>query len=129
MDKRNGWLSIDSDIRRAVETLSGPNGGQPVSADRAETICRQLAQQAYQAGRSDALMSLMTTDDVVERLAGDGHPRHANWVRRKTRELGLGWSAGRDWVYLPVDYDRLLEAAKSARPGRPPRTGARSPLH
>lgn len=121
MDRRNGWLSLDSDIRRAVETLSGPNGVQPVTAHRAETICQQLAQRAYQAGRSDALMSLMTTDDVVERLAGDGHPRHANWVRRKTRELGLGWSAGRDWVYLPVDYDRLLEAAKSARPGRPPR--------
>lgn len=121
MDRRNGWLSLKTHIRRAVETLSGPNGVQPVTAHRAETICNQLAQRAYQAGHSDALMSLMSTDDVVERLAGDGHPKHVNWVRRVSREQGLGWSAGRDRVYLPQDYDRLLELSKVARPGRPPK--------
>lgn len=87
-----------------------PNGAPQRSPAVIETAIQALAARAYTLGQHDALMSLMTAEQAAAELGIDSRR-----VRRIAATRGVGWHAGREWIFTPADID----AMRVRTPGRP----------
>lgn len=78
-------------------------------------IIKRTAQRAYQAGRDAAIMELLTSEQVGERLGIDG-----SRVRQIARQHDIGWPTERGWrLFRPEDVERIQAVRRPV--GRRPR--------
>ena len=89
-------------IGRALDDLGVTRGRPVVSPATIEHIVRRLAAEAYQAGRHDALMGIVTQRQVAQDLGVE-----PSTVMRRARRLGLGWQAGSVRLFTRDDIERL----------------------
>ena len=96
----DAWLEsiIDVALRQLVYTDGSVTGSIKLLHD----YLVWCAQKGYARGRLDAMMSLLTTEEVAEQLGVD----HSTVVRRAQRK-GVGWRLGRDLLFQPEDVEKL----------------------
>ncbi len=92
-----------------IEDDTRPDRGV-VSPMRAQAVAMDALYRGYQAGRTDAIMELMTTEQMAGELGVSVRRVQAIANRR-----GVGWSIGRDVLFRPED----IEAMRPGKPGRP----------
>lgn len=97
-----------------IEDDTRPDRGA-LSPLRIQQLVMDALYRGYQAGRTDAIMELMTTQDMADAL-GVNQQR----VRALAQQRGIGWLVGRDRLFRPED----IEALRPGSPGRPRRDGA-----
>lgn len=81
-----------------------------ISPLRAQHIAMDALYRGYVAGKSDAIMELMTTEQMAGQLGVS-----VRRVRAIASARGIGWSIGRDTLFRPED----IEAMRPGKPGRP----------
>lgn len=93
-----------------------PNGAGTISETRLRTALSQTAQVAFSAGESYALMSLMTVDDVAEKL-GVSVRRVRAIAKIKHEQFGIGYQVPNtaQWLFRPSE----IESLRPGKTGRP----------
>lgn len=109
----NGADLRAAELSQAVTDLTNDGLGRLVSPALARTIASRVWDRAYASGRDDALLSLLTTEQMAARLG-----IHPSRVRALANARGVGWRTGRDLVFREDDV-RLLEQRKPGRPASP----------
>lgn len=94
------WMASIIDV--ALQQLVYTDGSVTGSIKLLHDYLAWCAKKGYDRGRLDAMMSLMTTDEVAAQLGVD----HSTVVRRAQRK-GVGWKMGRDYLFWPEDVERL----------------------
>jgi len=105
MDKQTILETIEHDIENAM-TAMFPHGAGRVNHIRVRHWLNQIAQMAFNHGRSYALLGLMTAQDVAE---------HYNISERRTRALianrherfGIGMRFGNSWLIHRDELQQL----------------------
>lgn len=113
-------VRLDYDLPPAVEPLIRESStallSRPVSEEHAQTVLSQLAHRAYQLGRDQAVLELLTTEQAAAQLGVS--ERH---VRRIARERSLGWQIQDGvWLFRPADVAAMQARAPRGRPARRP---------
>ena len=93
------WLEPDLHTTVAQSVTDLGSRGSPILAER---VIAKAAHHAYHLGRHEALRELLTTQMVAAMIGVT-----EAYVRRKARELGVGWNIGRDWLFRPEDVETL----------------------
>ena len=101
MQRESGYW-IDSVVETAMRQLLRSDGSLTESLLLVTQYLQWAADKAYDRGRLDAMMSLLTTEEVAEMLGVD----HSTVVRRAQRK-GVGWKIARDFVFTPEDVEKL----------------------
>lgn len=84
---------IEDEIQKALKAL-----GDTVSPALAGHVLRQLAQHAYTTGRDEALMNLMSVDDVANEL-GVSSRRARAIIQHRHERFGVGMQVGKNtWI-------------------------------
>lgn len=96
--------TLDDPIRHALDDLGLAPDNEHSIPGRAtiEHIVRRLAQEAYEAGRHDALTGIVTLRQAADELGID--PTH---LSRRANALGLGWKTGTVRLFTREDMARL----------------------
>lgn len=89
-------------ISRALDDLGVTRGRPVMSPAIIEHIVRRLAHEAFESGRHDALMGLLTLRQAAIELGTD--PGN---LSRRAKRLGIGWDAGTVRLFTPEDVARL----------------------
>jgi len=105
---------MEGAIAKALEALLGDMLGGTVTRQRADHVMRTLAQRVATDTRNEALLSLLSTDDMASQLGVS-----VRRVRALARARGAGWQVSRGtWVFVPEDVERM----RPGPPGRPAST-------
>jgi hypothetical protein len=93
-------------VNRAIEnamSMMFPHGAGHASDRRVRHALEQVAQRAFIAGRHDALMGLMTVQDVADHFGIS--PRRARaLIKNRHERFGAGMKVGNSWL---VHRDKL----------------------
>ena len=100
MTEPDAWLASIIDV--ALKQLVFTDGTTTGSIKLLHDYLAWCAKKGYDRGRLDAMMSLLTTEEVAEMLGVD----HSTVVRRAQRK-GVGWKIARDFVFTPEDVEKL----------------------
>lgn len=103
MDKQTHQQIIENEIEKAMDSLF-PHGAGQAPHTRVRRWLDQIAQVAYQKGRNNALLGLMTSDDVAEEF-GVSKRRARALIKNRHERFGVGMQVGRQWV---VHRDELV---------------------
>ena len=114
MDRKSAESMVTRDIEQLLDALS-PNGA-PITRQRLELAMPKLAHQAFEHGRIYALSSLLTVEDVAQRLHTSPQ-RIRTIARAKHAQLGIGARIGGQWFFTPEE----VESLRPGPPGRPRR--------
>lgn len=99
---------IESEIARALDGLFLEMPAAPLSRERVQHVLGQLAHRVAIDASHQALLSLMTTDDMAAKLGVS-----ARRVRALAKSRGVGWQVSRGtWIFIPSDEEAM-------RPRRP----------
>lgn len=96
----DAWLAALLDV--ALAQLLYSDGTVTRSAITVHQYLQWVGQKSYERGRLDAMMQILTSDDVAERLGVD---RTTVW--RRAQRKGVGWRCGRDYLFWPEDVVKL----------------------
>lgn len=103
---------IEGAVTRALDDLFQDLPARPLTRHRVEHVMRGLAQRVASDASGETLLSLLTTQDMAERLGVS-----VQRVRALAKARGVGWQVSRGtWVFLPEDVERL----RPGPVGRPP---------
>jgi len=108
----------EKEIDKLVAQLL-PNGSGAVSAARLRFALETVAQAAFTAGGDYALMSLMTANDVADKLGISVRRVRAIAANRHAR-FGVGYKVPgtSQWLFRPTE----IEALRPGPNGRPRKT-------
>ncbi len=118
MDEQSARSLYEQRINNLVESLL-PNGAGTMTETRLRTALSQVAQVAFSAGESYALLSLLTVDDVAEQL--DVSVRRVRAIAKiKHEQFGIGYKVPKtnQWLFRPSEIESLRPGAV----GRPRRS-------
>lgn len=93
-------------IEQAVDSMF-PHGEGRTTRPRVQSELERVAAVAFREGRNEALMGLMTADDVAEHFGISGRRARALIANRHER-LGVGMRFGASWL---VHRDELENIA------------------
>lgn len=102
--------SLEMELIR-IEDDARPDRGA-FSPMRAQQLAMDALYRGYQAGRTDAIMELMTTEQMADELGIS-----VRRVQVIAKRRGVGWEIGRDRLFRQED----VEAMRPGKPGRPRR--------
>lgn len=101
---------IERHIQQAIDALF-PHGEGRTTRNRVEHQLQQIATRAYTIGRSDALLGLMTVQDVAEHF--NITPRRARaLISNRHDRFGVGMRFGASWL---IHRDELSSLEPDAR--------------
>lgn len=115
MDKSKHMETVLDRINREIEALS-PHGEGRASSARVKRSLESVAAVAFREGQRYALSSLMTVDDVAEKLGVSA--RRVRAIAKAMHErYGVGWQAPGTgvWLFRPEDID-ILRPGPEGRP-------------
>jgi hypothetical protein len=106
---------VQDEVAKGLDALFGDlAGAAPLTRHRVEHVLRIVAHHAATTGGDQALLELMTTEQMAGEL-GVSERR----VRAIAKRRGVGWQISRGvWLFRPADVERL-------RPGDPWRPKAK----
>ena len=104
---------VEREIQKSIDAMF-PHGAGQTTHFRVKHHLDTVAQRAFQAGKTYALMGLMTSSDVAE---------HFNITERRARALiqnrherfGAGMKAGNEWLVHRDELPQLEPEAKYRR--------------
>lgn len=102
--------AVDDLTDTATGDVLGGRVAATVTEQRVRAVVARVARHAYQQGRSDAILELLTTEQVAAAL---GVTR--SYVIKLAKRHDLGWNIGRDWLFRPEDVAALRR--RETRPG------------
>jgi len=107
MDEQSARSLYEQRINNLVESLL-PNGAGTMTETRLRTALSQVAQVAFSAGESYALMSLLTVDDVAEQF-GVSVRRVRAIAKIKHEQFGIGFQVANtaQWLFRPSEIESL----------------------
>ena len=112
---------IEQHIETAIIAMF-PHGDGLVTRHRVEHHLGQIAHYAYQEGRNDALLGLMTSGDVAKHF-GISERRARALIQNRHERFGVGMKAGREWLIhrdeLPQLQPNGRYRRKDSLPARP----------
>lgn len=94
------WLAALMDV--ALAQLLYSDGTVTRSAIILNDYLEWMAQKGYERGKLDAVMQVMTSDEVADALGVD-----RSTVFRRAQRQGVGWKVGRDFLFWPDDVRKL----------------------
>lgn len=94
---------INDEVNRSIERLF-PLGAGTASTARVQHELGVIAQRAYTAGKSDALLGLMTADDVAVHY-GISSRRARAIIKNRHERFGVGFRIAGNWL---VHRDELV---------------------
>ena len=115
MDEQSARSLYEQKIDALTESLL-PNGAGTITESRLRTALSKVAQEAFSAGQSYALLSLMTSEDVAEQFGVT--PRRIRAIAKiKHEQFGIGWqvTGTSQWLFRPSEID-ALRPGKIGRP-------------
>jgi len=101
---------VTRQIQQALDALF-PHGEGRVGRGRVAHQIEQVAQRAYTVGRSDALLGLMTAEDVAEHFQISARRARALIANRHER-FSIGMRFGSSWLVHRDDLDSLAPDEK-----------------
>mgnify|MGYP000738482360 CR=1 FL=1 len=108
MEKEQHLAVVSKKIDAYVQDLL-PNDAGPVTANRLRWVVEQVATVAFNQGMLYALTSLLTVNQVAQRLKLS--PRRVRAIARSRQRQGIpvGWqvSGSRLWLFGPEDLEWL----------------------
>jgi hypothetical protein len=105
MDKQSHWQIV----RGTIDKFAGESG--LLSPPFVKHALEQTAQVAFNEGQSYAISSLLTTEQMAERLLVS-----TRRVRALAKSRNIGWQISRGvWLFQPDDVGKL----RPGIPGRP----------
>ena len=104
---------IEQHIEAAITEMF-PHSDGLVTRHRVEHHLNQIAQYAYQEGRSDALLGIMTSSDVAEHF-GITERRARALIQNRHERFGVGMKAGSEWLVHRDELPQLEPEAKYRR--------------
>jgi hypothetical protein len=121
MDEQSARSLYEQKINTLVESLL-PYGAGTMTDHRLHYALDQVAQTAFTAGQSYALLSLMTLDDALEginrRMVADGRKpiskRRLQAIARAQHDrLGTGYqvTGTKAWLFRPMEIESLMPGA------------------
>jgi len=115
MDENSVRSIYEQKIDAMIETLL-PNGAGTITASRLREAMLQVAQTAATVSEDNALMSLMTADDVAIQF-GVSVRRIRAIAKVKNSQFGVGWQVPgtSQWLFRPSE----IETLRPGKPGRP----------
>jgi hypothetical protein len=118
MNEKSARSLYEQRINNLVESLL-PNGAGTMTETRLRTALSQVAQVAFSAGESYALLSLLTVDDVAEKL-GVSVRRVRAIAKIKHEQFGIGFQVPNtaQWLFRPSE----IESLRPGVVGRPAKT-------
>ncbi len=105
---------IDRQITHALDSMF-PYGEGRVGRVRVEHFLRQIAQVAFTEGRNQALMGLMTTEDVAQHF-GVSVRRARALIHNRHERFGVGMRFGASWLIHRDELEGLTPGAKYHAP-------------
>ncbi len=101
------------DIQRAIDEILGGAVAATVTTHRLETVLTRLAQRVRQQTQDAVLTSLLTADDVAERLGVT--PRRVRAIAKA--RPGTGWQVPgtSQWLFTPDEIEQLQPNVKYRR--------------
>lgn len=118
MNEQSHRQIINSEIDKQIETLL-PYGAGPVNDFRLRKSLDLIANIAFREGQSYALLSLLTVQDVAERL-GISERRVRAIAAYRHRRFGVGWKVPGTrgtWLFRPSEIEGLTPG-KRGRPSK-----------
>lgn len=110
MEREHYWQSVDQEIEKAMESMF-PHGAGRTTHQRVQHWLNIVAQQAFNEGRSWALMGLMTADDVAEHFQIS--PRRARaLIANRHERFGVGMQFGNSWLVHRDELPSLVPDEK-----------------
>jgi hypothetical protein len=118
MDENSARSIYQQKINDLVESLL-PNGAGTLTEHRLRFALDKIALLAFSSGESYALLSLLTIDDVAERL-GVSRRRLQAIAREKHDRFGIGFQipGSTQWLFRESE----VESLRPGNPGRPRKT-------
>lgn len=105
MDKQSHWQIVQS----TMDKFTGE--GKPLSPSLVKHALEQTAQAAFTGGQNFAISSLLTTEQMADRLLVS-----TRRVRALAKSRNIGWQISRGvWLFQPDDVEKL----RPGIPGRP----------
>ena len=101
---------VELQIQRAMDSMF-PYGEGRTTSPRGRHHLQQVAQRAFQSGKSYALMGLMTAADVAEHYQ-ISHRRACALIKHRHERFGVGMRFGNSWL---VHRDELPGLEPDAR--------------
>jgi hypothetical protein len=113
MDKQPHFQIIEREIQNAIDSLV-PHGAGAVTSQRLQHQFNKVVQRAFQQGESYALLSLMTVEDVAERIGVSKRRIRAIARNRQERGFPVGWQVPgtNQWLFRPEDLEYLAPDEK-----------------
>lgn len=101
---------VETEIEHAMDAMF-PHGAGQTTHHRVKHQLDTVAQRAFQAGKTYALMGIMTSSDVAEHF-GITERRARALIQNRHERFGVGMKAGREWL---VHRDELLQLEPDAK--------------
>jgi hypothetical protein len=107
MNEQSARSLYEQRINNLVESLL-PNGAGTLTETRLRTALSQIAQVAFSAGESYALLSLLTIDEVAEQF-GVSVRRVRAIAKIKHEKFGIGYQVPgtNQWLFRPSEIESL----------------------
>lgn len=115
MDRQTHEQIVSQEIQQAMDAMF-PYGAGQANHIRVKTMLDKIAHIAFREGRSYALLSLLTADDVAEHFGIS--PRRARAIIKTRHErLGIGYRVPgtRQWLVTPEELENLQPEGKYRR--------------
>jgi hypothetical protein len=114
-------MILQGEITRALDTLFGDSEARTLTPDRVRRVMNDLAHYVVQETEHGVLFSLLTTQDVAERLdISERRVRaRAKWLNERGQPVGWRVPGTVQWLFLP----REVESIRGGKGGRPRKTG------
>lgn len=118
MNREQMTALVTDAITKALDAMF-PHGAGTTTHHRVRRHLEQVGQIAFEAGRSYALGSLLTADEVAEQFRVTPRRIRAR-ARLLHQRLGLGYQVPgtNQWLFTPEELDAL----RPGEPGRPRKT-------
>lgn len=101
---------VEREIAQAMIAMF-PHGAGTVSHHRVAHHLEHVAKRAFEAGKSYALMGLMTSDDVAEHF-GVSKRRANALIKNRHERFGAGMRFGNQWLIHRDELDSITPLEK-----------------
>lgn len=107
--------TLEREIQQAMDAMF-PHGAGQTTHQRVRHWLDQIAQVAFNAGESYALLSLLTVEDVAEQFGIT--PRRVRAIAKNRQDrFGIGWQVPgtNQWLFRPEEVQHLVPDEKYRR--------------
>lgn len=99
------YETVEREIEQAMDSMF-PYGAGQTTHTRVRHHLEQVAQRAFQLGRTHALMGLMTAEDVAAHFQISTRRARA-LIRNRHERFAVGMKAGNQWLVHRDELDSL----------------------